>query len=311
MSSLPLSILALLMLALALAMALAAGLLLHQHAQRRTTAQVIQRALGENATPAHALPDELAFLQGNHWPARWLQSRLGRLLVADEDRRLIQQCGLSPVRAQLTLLVSRAALALGLPVLVNLVSGEVGNGLQWSAAAFAIGFMGPKWLLKHRAGRQRERVAHELPLFVDMLGLLQSVGLSLDQSLQVIASDFQHVMPVLGAEVAHANRQYSQGRTREQAHQRMAGLHDNQHLMDFIALINQVDKHGGAIQEPIRQFSERLRVHRKAGMKARIGKITVKMTVVMVTTLLPALVIVTAGPGFLAIIRSVGSMTGS
>jgi len=144
-----------------------------------------------------------------------------------------------------------------------------------------------------------------------MLGLLQSVGLSLDQSLQVIASDFQHVLPVLGAEVAQANRQYSQGRTREQAYQRMAGLHDNQHLMDFVALINQVDKHGGAIQEPIRQFSERLRVHRKARMKALIGKITVKMTVVMVTTLLPALVIVTAGPGFLAIIRSVGSMTGS
>lgn len=309
MSSLPLSILALLM--LALAMALAAGLLVYQHAQRRTTAQVIQRALGENATPAHALPDELAFLQGNHWPARWLESRLGRLLVADEDRRLIQQCGLPPVRARLALLVSRAVLALGLPVVVHLAWGHSGHALLGPAVAFAAGFMAPKWLLKHRARQRCESAAHELPLFVDMLGLLQSVGLSLDQSLQVIASDFQHVMPVLGAEVAHANRQYSQGRSREQAYQRMAGLHDNQHLMDFVALVNQVDKHGGAIQEPIRQFSERLRVHRKAGMKARIGKITVKMTVVMVTTLLPALVIVTAGPGFLAIIRSVGSMTGS
>ena len=305
------ALLAVAVLLLALALALAAGVLLHQHAQRQATAQVIQRALGDNAAPAHALPDDLAFLHGSQWPVRWLESPLGKLLVADEDRRLIQQCGLSPVRAQLGLLVSRAALTLGLPVLVQLGWGDSGNGLLWSAAAFAVGFMGPKWLLKHRAGLQRERVAHELPLFVDMLGLLQSVGLSLDQSLQVIASDFQHVMPVLGAEVARSNRQYSQGRTREQAYQRMAGLHDNQHLIDFIALINQVDKHGGAVQEPIRQFSERLRVHRKAGMKARIGKITVKMTVVMVTTLLPALVIVTAGPGFLAIIRSVGSLTGS
>lgn len=59
MSALPLSILAVLLLALALAMA--AGLLLHQHAQRQTTAQVIQRALGENATPAHALP--------TNWPS--------------------------------------------------------------------------------------------------------------------------------------------------------------------------------------------------------------------------------------------------
>jgi tight adherence protein C len=43
-------------------------------------------------------------------------------------------------------------------------------------------------------------------------------------------------------------------------------------------------------------------------MKERIGKITVKMTGVMVTTLLPALVIVTAGPGFIAIFRSLGAI---
>jgi tight adherence protein C len=43
-------------------------------------------------------------------------------------------------------------------------------------------------------------------------------------------------------------------------------------------------------------------------MKERIGKITVKMTAVMVTTLLPALVIVTAGPGFIAVFHSLGVM---
>lgn len=307
MTTQQLSILALLLLALALAMV--AGLLLHRHTQRHAAAQVIQRALGDDA-PVHALPDDLAFLHDSERASHWLESRVGRLLVADEDRRLIQQCGLPSVRAQLGLLVSRAALALGLPLLIHLAWGHTANGYLWTTAGFAVGFMAPKWWLRHRANRQCERLANELPLFVDMLGLLQSVGLSLDQSLQVIASDFQHVMPVIGAEVARANRQYSQGRTREHAYLRMASLHGNQHLIDFVTLLNQVDRHGGAVQEPIRQFSERLRVHRKSGMKALIGKITVKMTVVMVTTLLPALVIVTAGPGFLAIIRSVGSMTG-
>ena len=42
---------------------------------------------------------------------------------------------------------------------------------------------------------------------------------------------------------------------------------------------------------------------------ARIGLITVKMTGVMVTTLLPALIIVTAGPGFLAISRSLATLS--
>ncbi|MEG1768537.1 MAG: type II secretion system F family protein, partial [Comamonas sp.] len=42
----------------------------------------------------------------------------------------------------------------------------------------------------------------------------------------------------------------------------------------------------------------------------KIGIITVKMTGVMVLTLLPALIVITAGPGFTAVIRSLSSMGG-
>ena len=38
--------------------------------------------------------------------------------------------------------------------------------------------------------------------------------------------------------------------------------------------------------------------------KERVGKLTVQMTMIMVLTLLPALLIVTAGPGFMGVMRS-------
>lgn len=300
---------------LSLALVLMAALLLRRQRLQRRGAEVIQNALDRSAAgqpresdgPAAAVPN-----RDEQLPAHWLDTRLGRLLVADEDRQLINQCGFPSVRAQLTLLLTRAALAVGLPLLVDalFVHGPDTSrkGFLLLATVFVVGFMLPKWLLQRLAARRRVRVSHELPLFVDLLGLLQSVGLSLDQSLQIIAKDFTGVIPILGNDVATANRQYNQGRTREHAFQRMADLHQNQHLTDLISLLIQVDKHGGAIQEPIRQFSERLRVHRKAEMKTRVGVITVKMTVVMVTTLLPALLIIVAGPGFLAVIRSLGSM---
>jgi hypothetical protein len=78
-----------------------------------------------------------------------------------------------------------------------------------------IGFMLPKWLLGRIAAKRRERANQELPLFIDLLRLLQGVGLSLDQSLQIMASDFSHVLRVLGYELTLANSQYSRGRTRE------------------------------------------------------------------------------------------------
>ena len=231
--------------------------------------------------------------------------------MANEDRRLIDQCGFSSMRAQLFFLITRLSLAAVFPLLALLLwpgSVSTRNSIIILAAALGTGFMFPKWVLSAFAARRRERVAQELPLFIDLLRLLQGVGLSLDQSLQIMASDFSHVMPVLGYELTLANSQYSRGRTREHSLTRLGTLHANDNLAGMVSLLVQVDRHGGAVQEPLRIFSDRLREHRKSEMKERIGKITVKMTGVMVGTLLPALIIVTAGPGFIAIFRSLGAI---
>jgi len=43
-------------------------------------------------------------------------------------------------------------------------------------------------------------------------------------------------------------------------------------------------------------------------LRERIGALTVKMTGVMVATLLPALLIMTAGPGFIAVFNSLSTL---
>lgn len=301
---------------LALGLMAGAGALIAAELRRARSGQVIGRAIDQaGKTPApsatSAETDELfsAPKPDIDLPFHWLDSRFGRALVADEDRNLIDQCGLSSKRAQLIFLVTRVALAFIFPILVHVLWSEghtqrtVVIGL---AVAFVFGFMTPKWVLARFAAMRRERVNQELPLFIDLLRLLQGVGLSLDQSLQIMASDFSHVLRVLGYELNLANNQYSRGRSREHSLHRLATLHKNENLRGLVSLLVQVDKHGGAVQEPLRIFSDRLREHRRSEMKERIGKITVKMTAVMVTTLLPALMIVTGGPAFLAIYRSLG-----
>jgi tight adherence protein C len=72
-----------------------------------------------------------------------------------------------------------------------------------------------------------------------------------------------------------------------------------------------VDKFGGAVQEPLRLFGERMRDRRRNDMKAKVGQLTVKMTGVMVVTLLPALIIVTGGAGFIAIFRGLAHIQGA
>ncbi|MGN1055523.1 MAG: type II secretion system F family protein [Comamonas sp.] len=244
-------------------------------------------------------------------PLAWLETSWGQQLVAHEDRALLVQCGYQSHASRAYFLLARLGLAVFLPIAALLILPALESQMQkWMALffAFALGFMLPKWYVRSKATQRRRQAARELPVLVDLLGLLQGAGLGIDQSLQLVAADFKAVMPVLSGELAMANRLYASGRSREQALLRISEMFQSEEMADLSALIVQIDRHGGAVQEPLRQFGLRLREQRRMRMKEDIGKITVKMTGVMVVTLLPSLLIITAGPGFLSVIRALGRM---
>lgn len=245
----------------------------------------------------------------------WLQGRFGNSLLAKEDRQLLNNSGYRDLNlARHYFVLARGVLSLGLALLFNFLPGVslLNTTLPFVASffGFALGWMLPKWFLMHRALRRRRQIAEELPLFVDMLRLLQGVGLSIDQTLHTIERDFQDVLPVLGAELSIAIEQYARGRTRAQSLERLAKNYGNDDVDLVCRLITQVDQHGGAMQEPLHRFGVRLREQRRLELKERVGKLTVKMTGVMVLTLLPALLIITAGSGFLALFRGLGRVAG-
>ncbi len=308
---------------------LAGRLLLRQHRSERTELRVAQLLRQREATAAVIQPFPIPGLQAlpssasqseqeaaqqmidRLKPPAWLETGLAKALFADEDRKLMEQAGIEMARGAFTFVTSRILLCLALPVLALLIFEPQGTTAVFQGfVAFSLGLMLPKWILRSKATTRRKQVVEELPLFVDLLRLLQGVGLSIDQSLHILASEFGSVLRVLSAELGLANRLYSSGRTREQSLQRLAMLGADDDMSAVVNLLVQVDRHGGAVQEPLREFSLRLREKRQANFKEKIGTITVKMTGVMVLTLLPALIVITAGPGFTAVIRSLSAIGG-
>lgn len=249
---------------------------------------------------------------GERFNQRWLESRLGRAVVTAEEQQLLEQCGFYGVRPRAVFggLRVLAPTAVAFCVLLWRIDGTLTSTLMWTFAAFAVAFLLPKMMLRRWARSRLAQVVEELPILIDMLRLLQGVGLSIDQSLQIIVVEFGAMLHVLGPELQRANQQFASGRAREQTLARIGKLFDDEDLKSLITLLTQVDRHGGAVQEPLRQFGERLQTARKARMKDKVGKLTVKMTGVMVVTLLPVLLILTAGPGFLGVIRMLARMNG-
>ncbi|MGF6771182.1 tight adherence protein C [Paraburkholderia sp. GAS199] len=246
-----------------------------------------------------------------HAGVRWLDTPFGRQIVAEEDRRLLEQCGFVDTRTRGLFLVTRLVCAVLLPLVIGVLARAHLEGPRYAAlviVAMGCGLMLPKFVLKRRAAKRRRGVVDELPLLVDLLRLLQGVGLSLDQSLQVMVNDFRSMLPVLSSELEIAQRQFATGRTREQSLNRLAASYDNEDLRAIVRLLIQVDRHGGAVQEPLKQFGDRLRESRRSMLRERIGRLAVKMTGVMIVTLLPALMIITAGPGVLSVMHSLHTM---
>jgi tight adherence protein C len=308
--------------ALALALGLFGALAMSRYARMQRSARTLEHALtqGAAASSASSAPRAGAaeprglFAALARAATGWLDTPLGRVVVAPEDRRLLERCGYPDVRARGVFLAARCAGAVLLPLALASVTSVAHGGAHASRlplyyfVAVSFGFMAPKWFVRRRANERQRAVASELPMFVDLLRLLQGVGLSLDQSLQVMIHDFTAVLPVLSKELAMAQAQFVTGRTREQSLRRLATLYDNEDLAAIVRLVIQVEQHGGAVQEPLKAFGDRLREGRRAMLRERIGKLTVKMTGVMVVTLLPALLIVTAGPGFIAIVHSLAKI---
>jgi tight adherence protein C len=291
----------------------------------RHSSAVLERALARaTATPAPVVAPLAAdtdtakkrkrsglFRSTDKVGTRWLDTRVGRMIVAEEDRRLLDRAGFSDASARARFLTARIAGAIVLPSLALIAAHGDTHGTRFSFMLFGAlvaGFMGPKWIVRQKATARRSAVLAELPMFVDLLRILQGVGLSLDQSLHTVVGDFSSVLPVLGQELAIAQAQYATGRTREQAMKRLSTTYGSDDLSAVLRLMVQIEQHGGAVQEPLRQFGDRLREVRRVSLRERIGKLTVKMTGVMVVTLLPALLIMTAGPGFIAVFHSLAGL---
>jgi tight adherence protein C len=301
-------ILALLLLAAAV-MLIAIGLLRRDWQGRRSEKILNQRIdIGQQpeAEPPPLLPLRQRWMNYlvRHGE-QWINTPLGKQLVAEEDQQLLDQCGVNDNRGKALFFATRALLGVGIPLIAWIAHADqdVEHLLMIGFFGFAIGYMAPKWVMRAMAKKRRRQAAEELPLLIDLLRLLQGVGLSIDQSLNVVENEFTQTLPVLSQELRIAAQQYMNGRTREQSLKRFGTVFDNDDMHAVGRLIVQVDRYGGAVQQPLQQFSERIREQRKMEMKEAIGKLTVKMTGVMVLTLLPGLLIITGGAGFLAIIR--------
>jgi tight adherence protein C len=200
-------------------------------------------------------------------------------------------------------LMAGAALWLGMPGGSTLFGLK---GLLVLFAGFALGYLAPRFILRYLARRRQARIRQEVPLLVHLLRVLFDAGLGFDQTLLTVTRENRRVIPHTADELKLVVRQVEAGAERSRALQEMADLLAVEELTDLVKLLRQIERYGGAIQEPLLRFSQSLADRRRMELRERVGKLSTAMTVIMVLFFLPALLVLLAGPAFLSLLEILG-----
>jgi tight adherence protein C len=171
-------------------------------------------------------------------------------------------------------------------------------------ASFTISYLLPKMVLRSRAYARTRRLRDDISAFTHMLRVLYECGLSTEQALHVFAKEERGVLPDISMEIAEVMRRVGAGSDLADATKCVADEAGDTELSDLFAMVRQIDRYGGAVQEPLMRFAALLEDRERTRLQEAIGKLSAKLTMAMVLFLLPALLTFVGGPGFVSVVRA-------
>lgn len=191
------------------------------------------------------------------------------------------------------------------------VMGAGGSARQNLAAVFlgfSAGLLLPRYALRFRARRRREEIIEEVPVMVRMISVLFEAGLSLEVALKTLRDNGGGILPNLSVEIGRMLARVESGLGRVEALNQMANELDIQEFTDAVSVLSHTAMAGGSVRQSLTRIAEAIEDTNRTRLRERVGKLSAKMTVVMVVFLFPALFIFLAGPGLVAIAGALGGM---
>ncbi|WP_307987693.1 type II secretion system F family protein [uncultured Pseudomonas sp.] len=179
-----------------------------------------------------------------------------------------------------------------------------GNLLVVMLFSLALGYLIPKRLLAYAAKRRQQEVAIEVSTFIPLLRILFESGMAVEQALRVLSQEARHLLPVLTGELRVILARVDSGLELNQELSKTASLLDVDEFNDTCVILQQLIQQGGGAMKSLQALKELLDDRRLTRMEEYISKMSAKMSVMMMVFLFPALMIVLAGPSFVAISRA-------
>jgi tight adherence protein C len=170
-------------------------------------------------------------------------------------------------------------------------------------AATILGVLLPSLFLNWMVRSRQDEISSGLPDAIDLLVVAVEAGLGLDQALLYVARELAPTHPEVSDELHLVNLEIRAGQRRVDALRHLARRSGDPEMQKLVAMLIQADRFGTSIGESLRTHSEFMRTRRRQRAEEKAGKIGVKLVFPIFFLILPAMLVVTTGPGLLQVFK--------
>src|SRR6266436_7362656 len=244
------------------------------------------------------------------WIVRVIQQVGEKVPISPEDagatRRDLMMAGYKSDTALKIFSGIKVTLAIVLVICAFAFRSAIPNPvLRVVAIAFG-GFMGffiPGYILDKKIAKRQDIIRLSLPDALDMMVVSVEAGLGLDQAIQHVGRELQMTHKDLSEELSLVNLEMRAGKRRSEALRNLAERTGEPELQKLVAVLVQTDRFGTSIGDSLRAHSDFLRIKRRQEAEERAGKVGVKLVFPIFFFILPAMLVVAAGPGLLQVFK--------
>ena len=232
----------------------------------------------------------------------------GRLTAADYEQRLrarLLQAGMYGFRPSRFLMI-RIVAAAGFAALGIAYSSNTPNPLLQLLMIVGtplLEFMLPESYLGMRIRRRFERIERDSADMIDLLAITVQAGLGLDQALKVTSERLDGPM---SDEVRLMLNEIRVGQSRQEALRRLSDRADTPTVRSFTRSMAQSESMGVSIGQTMKALAVDARTRKRHFAEELAQKAPIKMVFPLAICFFPAILMITAGPGVLALIKALG-----
>ncbi|WP_111657725.1 type II secretion system F family protein [Isoalcanivorax indicus] len=232
------------------------------------------------------------------WLLRFAERALGTGVLASDFREVdeaLSRTALSRERIVLTYSLACWVLPLALGLAGLLIYGPLGG-----LAGLALTFVLARRIIRKRGEQAEAQMNREAVALCQLMRMFLETGMTLERAFRTLAQQAGPLMPVLIRHIDTFNRRIDAGMDRSRA---LAELGRNRNvpvLYDLTIILRQTGVLGTGAGEAINALIQRANEIERARLQEAASKVSAKMSAVMVLCMLPALMILIAGPGLVS-----------